>query len=82
MQVPLAQWLELQSPLAPHGLPLPHAGAHAGVAHVPLVHTPEPQSWLSTHGNPSAQGGEHCFVPGHTAVPQSVQGALPHSYTV
>lgn len=44
LHFPLLQLPDVQSPLAPQEAPVPHAGEHAGAAHVPAVHTSDPQS--------------------------------------
>ena len=57
--MPLLHLVEVQSELFPQGLPVAHAGAHAGAWHKPPVQILEPQSAAVPHAFPSLQVGAH-----------------------
>ncbi len=62
-QRPLLHVPEVQSEPAPHGLPVLHAGAHAGGWHVPATQIREPQSAAAPQPLPSLQAGAQNAVP-------------------
>jgi hypothetical protein len=55
--MPLVQFIEVQSPFAPHGLPVLHVDEHTGFWHTPPVQILEPQSAAAPHGFPLLQAG-------------------------